>query len=111
MSQQIGDANYYMQVFDTIVASIQHKLEGRSRSPAVQEENMMLERELVDGLQKMLQEGIELLAQDIRELEGVTQRRQEEEDLSNQSFQVAQTIQQFLTQNKSIFLSNFSQQN
>lgn len=72
---------------------------------------MTLERELVEGLQKMLQEGIELLAQDIRELEGATQKRQEEEELSNQSFQVAQTIQQFLTQNKSVFLSNFSQQN
>ena len=72
---------------------------------------MVLERELVENLQKMLQEGIELLAQDIRELECATQKRQEEEDLSNQSFQVAQTIQQFLTQNKSIFLSNFSQQN
>jgi hypothetical protein len=57
-----------------------------------------------------MQEEIQNIAGDINQLAEAHQERLAEEVESNKSLEVAQTIQKFLSQNKSIFMSMNSQQ-
>ena len=71
----------------------------------MQDDNQLLEASLFEGIQNYMQDSIQMLSNDIHELNRVHSERLEEEDISNKSYHVAQTIQQFLAQHKSVFLS------
>jgi uncharacterized iron-regulated protein len=113
MSQQIQQesAKPSFEILHEELTGLFSYLQERMRgskivTSVVREETSSLDDQLMDELMKFFQEGVEQINSDIQELSQHYAQRVSAEEAYNQSYSVAQTIQQFLAQNKSVFMKS-----
>lgn len=71
----------------------------------MQNESMNMDQQLLVAIQNHIEGEIIEIGSKLEELSSCYQERLQEEELSNKSLQLAQSIQMFLQQNKTLFLN------